>query len=198
MTLNELIDYLEPRFDIEIIKGYNSSLHTSLDADIRDTEFAKRWAAAHEGLPQDACGFVIMAHKIFGWQPKKYTRSTFFSTNSELIREGGWNDVPLHQSLQGLQGKAGSRLSLDFKGVEIVVLLWMHDWSGLVEVVVDHTAQKIDLFSNTGGFRRVIFKGLQGDVSHKLTINPTGEKNTRSCDDQVIFFSASVYDYIGQ
>jgi ubiquinone/menaquinone biosynthesis C-methylase UbiE len=193
MTLPELSAYLEPRFNMEIVKGYNTSLHPSLDVSVKDTEFAKYWAAAHENHPQDACGIIVMARKKFGWKPKKYRKTTYFSGDAELVKLGKWDDVGLHQNLRGLCGNAGSDLTLYFEGSEIIALLWMHDWSGIAEVEVDGVVQRIDLFCSAGGFKRVIFKNLDEKALHKITIHPTGEKNQRSMDAQVIFFSASVY-----
>jgi SAM-dependent methyltransferase len=193
MTLTELLGYLEPRFEVIIIKGYNTSLHTSLDMSVTNGDFARQWAAIHENHPEDACGFIVMGRKKAGWKPKHFSRTLYSITCVDLVKQGLWLDVPLHESLHGLVGMLGSSLALNFFGNEIVILLWSHDWSGIADIAVDQQKQTVDLFSSAGGFRRVIFKDLELGIEHQLTIKPTGAKNPRSADEQVIFFSASAY-----
>ena len=193
MGYDELLSYLKPRFEIEIAKGYNSSIHTSLDHSVSDAEFAKRWAGAHENNPEDACGFIVMAHKKNGLLSRKHTRRTYLWSDKEIIREGTWEEMNLHHSLRGLKGNAGAGLSLSFHGATLVLLFWVHDWSGVVDVSVDAVSQEVDLFEHVGGFRRVVLKDLDVTLPHLLTIRPTGRKNSRAVDDQVIFFSASSY-----
>jgi len=195
MTYGELTSYLQPRFEISAAKGYNSSVHTLIDSNVNDVELAKRWACAYEDSPEDACGFIIMARKKDGWSPRKYTRTTYFCSDETIQREGEWKLVNLHHTLKGVQGKAGSGLSITFTGETLVCLLWVHEWSGKVDVSVDGACQTIDLFEHVGGFRRIVLNNLDLASQHLVTIRPTGQKNSRSFDDQVIFFSAAAYAF---
>jgi len=193
MDYQELLSYLMPRFTIETSKGYNTSVHTSLDDGVRDEEIAQRHATAHEDQPEDASGVIIMARKKAGWLPRKRTCVTYLAGSPELARRGAWTDMDLHQSLRGLMGKPGSELSLTFSGNTLIVLLWSHPWSGIAELTLDGQSTQVDLFEHVGGFRRIVFNDLDADREHSLVFRPAGAKNVRSQDDQVIFYSASAY-----
>ena len=193
MSLQELLGYLEPRFQMTLLKGYNTSMHRTLDDAVRDVDFARRWAAAHEDYPQDACGFIAMGYKKDGWQSKMLHRETYSINSPELIKYGTWTEVKLHESLYGILGKFGSHIGFKFFGIEIIVLFWCHDWSGIVDITVDDQFSSVDLFSTTAGFKRVVIKNLDEHKEHRLAIVPVGKKNVRSIDDQVIFYTASTY-----
>lgn len=195
MTYGELMAYLDPRFEIVVFKGYNSSIHTHIDPSMKDKSFAMRWASAFENFPEEACGFVVMAKKRNAWVPRKCARTAYLWHDYKVVREGLWNEVRLHQNLCGLKGNLDAQLSLTFAGSTLIVLFWVHDWSGIVELVVDGSSQKIDLFEHVGGFKRVVISDLDESSLHDLVIRPTGEKNFRSHDDQVIFYSAASYSY---
>jgi len=193
MDYRELVSYVEPRFTIDISKGYNSSVHTALDGAVSDEAFAKQWASAGEDLPEDASGIVMMARKKPGGGPRTYSRTTYNWTSDQLVRRGVWTKLSLHHSLSGLMGKPGSDLALSFSASSLVVLLWSHDWSGVAELTLDRESHVVDLFEHVGGFRRVVFNGLDAAREHALVLRPAGLRNPRSHDDQVIFYSASAY-----
>ena len=193
MAFDELTAYLQPRFVIEVCKGSNASMHPTLDATVASVETAEVWAALHEEYPNDACGFIIQSRKKSGWTPRRCERVLFDSNHQAILYFGKWDIFALHEGLAGRGAKVDSSFSLKFSGIEIILLFWMHSWSGIVEIVVDGLSRKVDLYSSSGGFRRCIVGALSPDIEHQLMVRPTGDKNARSADHQVIFFSASSY-----
>lgn len=193
LTYQELSECISVRFNIELFLGYNTSFHTQLDsADLGD-ELCTRWVSAHEHEPELATGFILMASKKPGYLPYCYKRTTYMHTSNKTHTQGEWLTMNLHDELDGAMGKHGSSLSLDFSGNQLIALFWAHDWSGIAEVCVDDEFREVDLFEHTSGFRRVVFTGLDSARPHTFRVKPTGRKNPRSLDDQIIFFSASAY-----
>jgi SAM-dependent methyltransferase len=194
MGYNELGSYLAPRFETTVWQGYNLSVHPEIDQKITDPEFARHWAGALTENPQDASGFIVMAKARSNYLPSTYTRSTF-RLNSDSVRCSGiWKELPIHAGLSAHMIKAGGEIRIQFSGEQLIVLLWMHDWSGIAEVSVGEKCQEIDLYSRFGGFKRLVFRDLDVSVAQTLSIKSTGKKNANSNDDQVLFFSASSYE----
>jgi SAM-dependent methyltransferase len=197
MGYDELASYLEPRFETMTWQGYNLSVHPDLDGLLTDEKFAKAWASASIENPRDACGFVVMAKARRAYSPVTYSRATYRLSSDAVRCSGIWTELPIHIGLSAHMAKAGSELYLQFAGDQLVVLLWMHDWSGIAEVSVDGLRQRVDLFSLLGGFKRLVYRDLDPNITHTLLIQTTGEKNRLAKDDQVLFFSASAYEIVG-
>jgi SAM-dependent methyltransferase len=193
MDYEELKSYLEPRFDVLSWQGYNSSLHPSIDDKVVDVDFARTWALASIADPRDACGFVVSARAKAGHKPKAYTKMSYRFTSETVRSAGSWTEMKIHKDLTTHMTKAGGKLSIDFRGDQLILLFWTHDWSGIAEITVDGESQQIDLFSQFAGFKRVVFQGLGAGIEHNVVIAATGKRNPRSFDDQILFFTASTF-----
>jgi hypothetical protein len=193
MGYDELNEYILPRFNVISWQGFNSSILRELDAHVTDSNFAKSWASSSHNNPSDACGFVVMAQVKFGYQPVRYCRNEYRFGNHNVDTTGNWTEMPLHQGLSAWMGKTGSELTINFISNQLILLMWIHDWSGIASIVLDGNESLVDLYCNSGGFKRLIFKNLNSSENHKLTIKATGKKNSLSKDDQILFFSAASY-----
>ena len=193
MGYEEISSYLQPRFNILSWQGFNSSIHPDLDSHVTDLAFAKSWASLAENRPFDACGFVIMARARPNYNTVRYSRKEHRFGNTEVTSNGIWVEMPLHQGLSAWMGKNEAELSINFDADQIVLLMWMHDWSGIANITINNNEHLVDLYSKFGGFKRLVFKNLKQYGNQTLTIKATGSKNTLSSDDQVFFFCAASY-----
>jgi hypothetical protein len=109
---------------------------------------------------------------------------------------GTWNVLTLHETLTGMMAMPESSLSFKFQGNTLILLFWVHAWSGHVSISINSNNSVHNLYSDSGGFKRVVFDNLSNEKEYNVTIMPTGTKDDLSMGDQIIFFSASCYTYI--
>jgi SAM-dependent methyltransferase len=195
MDLAELLSDLGPRFDVRVVKGYNTSLDDRIDG-LASPEAAYELASIFEDQPHLASGLVVLATKRDVARPRRYAEQVI--GHPAARQRGQWTVADLHEGLTGLlsTGSTKDRLEFPFLGTHLLVLFWSHDWSGEVEVSVDgKVAAQADLFEPAGGFRRLTIAGLSSG-QHAAAIRPTGQSSAQSHGAQVIFFKALGYEAI--
>lgn len=197
MSYPQLLDYLRPRFDVVVAKGFNGSVFDEWDNRIQDRAFADAWAAVPEDRPDLATGLVLMVRKKDDYRPRRYRSERLHHTSPAVRYEGEWRELTLHRSMTARVGTPGwgSRLSVPFGGTTLLVFLWCHAWSGAVEVAVDGVARDVSLYSRCGGFMRLEFRDLAAGVPHTLTVRPTGPSPAGGAE--VLFYQALAYEPAG-
>jgi SAM-dependent methyltransferase len=187
MNLSELLGYLQLRFDVEVIKGFNHSLLPALDPTIADAEFAIGWAAAFEDSPALATGIVLMARRRDGYvSPGVRRHDNRYHHDVRVHTNGAWDVAFLHGEISGRRSASGT-LATSVEGTDIFVLFWAFAWGGLAELIVDGIGQIVDTYNEQGGFRRVHLKGC-ANGPHDVSIKVTGRKNHASKGHEVIVY----------
>lgn len=194
MGLDELLTYVEPRFDVIEIKGVASSLHHSFDREIADAEFARSWVMQFEDQPHLASGLLVLARRRESYVSSRYDEWRFHHSDPSVTYGGQWRVATLHDALSAHLADSGgsSELRVEFSGTDLLVFLWAHAWSGHALVSVDDLEQSVDLYAPESGFRRLHFRGLENRL-HELRISQTGVANPDSQGTEVIFHQAISY-----
>jgi SAM-dependent methyltransferase len=194
MSYHELVSYLRPRFEIILAKGFNGSLYHPWDDRVRDAAFAAEWARMFEDRPELATGLVILARRRDDYDSAGYRQERHTHRSPSVRYTGDWSEMTLHGALTArmTHGHSGAALEVGFTGTDLLVHLWCHDWSGVVEVDVDGETRLENLYSPRGGFRRVHVRGLAAGRQHVLRIRGAGV-DPRSHSDQILFHQAIAY-----
>jgi SAM-dependent methyltransferase len=185
MGWTELERRLRPRFDLIAATGFNMAFHHDFDGEVHDPELAERWARLPDRRPELANGVVVHVRRRNDWRPPKHQIRHLDHDDRALRWKGQWRDVPLHEVLSGRLGNVGARLDFEFDGTDLIVQFWAHPWSGIAELQVGDRIERVDLYSASGGFRRVCVEGLV-DRRHQVTIRPTGARRHTAFGSEVI------------
>ncbi len=194
MSYSELLQYLEPRFDVVAAHGFNGSLHRNMDDLIVEPEVARRWAAMFNDRPDLATGMVIVARSRAEYRPARFLQ-TFALHDDPAIRRGGrWEVIPLHRAITGLRAQDGRKAQLDFtiEGDGVILNFWCHDWGGRAGVSVAGRHYEVELYEPVGGFRRLHIYGLPPG-KQRVRVRGLPDRDPRSAGNQLIFYQAVVY-----
>ncbi len=194
MSYRELLNFLEPRFEVLVAYGFNGSFHYAWDEKIKDQNVAQAWAALFTDRPDLGTGIVLLARRRDGYHARRYIQQVYHHSAKEIRYAGTWQVVPLHKLMTGRLGIGDDRTSLilDFEGSGINLNFWSHPWSGKAVIDVDGTVHNVNLYSPLGGFARVCIANL-GAHSHRLRIQGGSDKDPRSQGREVIFYQAISY-----
>lgn len=194
MSYRELLDFLEPRFEVLVAHGFNGSFHYAWDEKIKDPTIAQAWAALFADHPDLGTGIVLLARRRDNYRSQRFIQRIYHHSAKEIQYRGTWQVVPLHQLMTGRVeiGDDRSSLTLDFEGTGVILNFWCHPWSGKAIVNVDEAVQEVNLYSPRGGFARVCIPNLEAK-SHRLRIQSSAEPDPRSQGREVIFYQAISY-----
>jgi 2-polyprenyl-3-methyl-5-hydroxy-6-metoxy-1,4-benzoquinol methylase len=194
MSYAELRYYLDVRFEILEVHGYNSSLYHAWDSKIDDLETARIWVAQFTDRPDMGTGVVLLARRRDDYRSARYTQRRYQHDAPEINYEGLWQTALLHETMVGRRGSDGdsSLLTLDFQGNGIIINFWSHRWSGRACVEVDGVADYVDLYSSLGGLKKVHIGNLTLG-RHRLRIYGNQAHDPRGQSNEVIFYQAISY-----
>ena len=71
----------------------------------------------------------------------------------------------------------------------VYLLRWAQPRGGIPEISVEGRATRVDLFSATTGFRRIVLYGFEPE-RHRIRISATGQSDSRSQGTEVAFHRA--------
>lgn len=190
-----LMQQCQKLFEIELIKGYTSTLTPELDGLIDSSEFAAQLAQLGEDDFHNASGLVIVLRKnenLKKFQPENVKISVVESENTI--------GLPSHRDLS-LFKDANGRMSVGENSHLLVpvpksvircqLILWSHPWSGIVKIETNSIVKLVDLYSPVSGCVRVMLD--KSDLAETSFIKLTAQQNTneKSKSNEVIFFRAS-------
>jgi tRNA (mo5U34)-methyltransferase len=183
LSYAELCECLAGRFEILEAHGYGATCSPGAEA---------------LGRPESSRGIVVLARKRADYRPAGRYRQRRYGHDSEYVhyRGGPWEVVGLHRKLTGrlASGGAASWLTLPVEGSALVLHFWANSWAGDAVIEVGNTRQTVNLYSPTGGFKRVSIDGL-GPGRHELRISGSENRDPRSLGNQVIFYQAIAYGH---
>lgn len=189
----ELVDLLQPAFEIITAQGFNLSMHRLMDPLILDPEFARQWASLFLDAPYLASGLVLLLRRRDGYRPSRYLHESVHHTSPAIRFKGAWDHATLHRDITGRRGTGRASCEFTCRGEGLILQFWAHDWSGEAVIAVDGQERlRVSLFEPLGGFRRVHLKQL-GDREHHVTIRLGDRIDPRSAGDQVILHRAIAY-----
>jgi SAM-dependent methyltransferase len=189
MSYDELLSYFLPRFHLLKGVGFNGGVYGSWDGQVRDQEFAERWAALFEDRPDLATGQILLGRRRDDYAAAAYRTERFHHSHPAVRYAGAWKEMSLARALTARGSGGGAAVAVPFTGTGLIVHLWCHDWSGIAEVRVGQETRTVNLYSPGGGFTRVVFRGLDPGREHTLTVRGAG-KDPRSHGDEVLFYQA--------
>jgi SAM-dependent methyltransferase len=186
MGYDELRRRLEPRFEIDVAKGFMMSVHATVDGRVTDPDLAAQWAACCVDRPDLANGLILQCRRRDSWRRPSRRVEDIEVTGDRIRWHGAWSDAELHGGLTGRAGMHGASAGFDFDGNEVILQFWVHPWSGEVAVDVDGAERAVrNLYSPYGGFRRVIVEDLPGG-RHTVVVRATGERHASAEGCEVI------------
>jgi predicted O-methyltransferase YrrM/SAM-dependent methyltransferase len=200
MSHQELCALLAPRFDVVAARGFNASVHPSLDAQVTDHGFASAWAASLEDRPDLATNVVLLARRRAGWRPGRTRTDVLAMDDPRIDWQGPWQTVALLAGVDGRLGSGGdaSTLTVDVDGTDLLVFLWTHPWGGRVLVEVDGVVRRVvGLYEPAQGFRRAHVDGLTPG-RHRLRVRGSRARLAHSAGDQVIVTKVIAYEDPGK
>jgi SAM-dependent methyltransferase len=187
LSFEEFRDSLAAFFEPIGFYGFNQSILPGLDDKIPD-ELAKAWAGTCLHAPQDATSLIGVVRKATDAEPRQ----------PQQVVALGWRDAAVSGVVESaylsgqtdggkLIGDSHFRISVPAGAQRCNLVFWSHDWSGIVKIVCGTRTETANLYSHAGGCLRVVLDNL--DAS-EIVVAPTGEKDPRSMDSQVILFRA--------
>lgn len=185
LTFEEFRDSLAEFFEPVAYYGFNQSVLPGVDDKLPDA-MAQVWAGTCLHSPQDATSLIGVVRKPADAGPRPV----------QLVTLVGWRDIELTGKVEAasLSGPTdGGKLIGDSSFCVPVpsgmtrcnIIFWAHDWSGFAKITCGDTEVTENLYSHAGGCHRVVLNDLSGP---NIVISPTGEKDARSMDSQVILF----------
>jgi len=195
MGHRELCRLLEPRFELVAMRGYNTTVHPSLDAHVGEIDFARAWATQLDDRPDLATDLVLLARSRPGWRPGRRHTVVVGVDDPRIAWEGPWAPASLGEGLDVRIGAGGdaSVLEIEVQGTDVLVFLWSHPWSGQASIEVDGVTRAVNLFSPGTGFRRVHVGRLSAGP-HLVRVRGGRTRHPQGHGDQVIFHSIIAYD----
>ena len=194
MSYAELIQYLEPRFEVVAAHGFNGTLHRDMDDLIAEPEVARRWAAMFIDRPDLASGLVVVARSRPDYRPARFLQTFALHDHPAIRRGGSWEVIPLHRAITGLRAVDGRKAQLEFtvEGDGVILSFWCHDWGGRARVSVAGRHEDVELYEPVGGFRRLRMDGLPPG-RQRMRVRGLPDRDPRSAGHQLIFYQAVVY-----
>ncbi|GAA3896125.1 hypothetical protein GCM10022276_13910 [Sphingomonas limnosediminicola] len=185
MNFEEFRDYLERFFEPVEYLGFNQSIIPALDK-LVPQDVGESWAVTCRNKPQDATSLIGVVRKSGSL---KLEPSSIAVVDWSEARVSGNAAEPLNLlgNAQGGMLRPGSAYWVDVPDgmTRANVILWGHPWSGHARVRYGDDEEIANLYSHAGGCFRVVLEGLKGGV---LLIEPTGDRDPRSNDDQIILY----------
>jgi tRNA (mo5U34)-methyltransferase len=183
LTYADLCRSLAPRFEIIEAHGYGVPCTAGTDP---------------AGRPELSRGVVLLARKRADYRPAGAYRQHRYGHDSAYVHYHGgpWEVVGLHRKLTGRLASGGeaSWVTLPVEGAALVVHLWANPWGGEAVLEVGGRRRSVNLYSPTGGFKRVLIDGLTAG-RHELRIAGGKNRDARSLGNQVIFHQAIAYGH---
>ncbi|MCZ8321936.1 MAG: class I SAM-dependent methyltransferase [Novosphingobium sp.] len=185
LTFEEFRESLGQFFEPVAYYGFNQSVLPGLDDKLPDA-MAQAWAGTCLYTPQDATSLIGVVRKPADAGPRQAQRVSLF----------GWRDLEVTGQVEAavlsgptdggkLIGESRYRISIPPGMQRCNIIFWAHDWSGIVKITCGGREVMENLYSHAGGCHRVVLSDLQGP---DVIIAPTGQKDDRSLDSQVILF----------
>jgi SAM-dependent methyltransferase len=185
LSFEEFRDSLAEFFEPVAFYGFNQSVLPGLDGHVPDA-LAAAWAGTCLHAPQDATSLVGVSRKPVNAQPRPPQR----------VITLGWRDAALFGEVEAvvLSGPSDGGKLINDSSFRIPVppgmqrcnlIFWCHDWSGIAKITCGEQTVMVNLYSHVGGCMRVIIPELPGS---EIGIFPTGDKDFRSMDSQIILF----------
>ena len=190
MDYQSLRKLLERRFQIEIAKGFNQSLHPTLDSQL-DEASAKSWVWASENDPENATGLILMVRKTDN--QKLPRRCVDIVEGTQCVVEGVSQDITVSPGYMGRMIESGSilRISVPASSRIGVLVFWAHDWSGLAVVDNGEYRSELDLYHPIAGCHHLVLNELHAS---EIRISSNYIHNVASMASQVIFLRAVFSD----
>ncbi len=183
LTYADLTRALSPRFEVIEAHGYGAPCAPGTDP---------------AGRPELSRGVVLLARKRADYRPAGSYRQRRYGHDSAHVhyRGGPWEVVGLHRKLTGRLATGGeaSWMTLPVEGTALVLHFWANPWGGEAVIEVGGRRRSVNLYSPTGGFKRVLIDGLP-QRRHELRIAGGKTRDPRSHGNQVIFHQAIAYGF---
>ena len=185
MNFEEFRRSLEAFFEPVKYIGFNQSVFPGLDANV-PSELSEVWAQSCRDEPEDATSLIGVVRKV---SSARVAASTVSVVNWSDARAGG----PLPEAMTLLGSAMGGMvrrpnqfsIPVPVGMTRANVILWSHPWSGHAQVRCGNQERTVNLYSHAGGCYRVVLDTLDGDT---LEISPTGSRDDRAFDDQIILY----------
>jgi SAM-dependent methyltransferase len=195
MGYRELCRLLVPRFELVAVRGYNTTVHPSLDGHVAEIAFARAWATQLDDRPDLATDVVLLARSRADWRPGRRHTVLVDVDDPRIVWEGPWAAASLGKGLDVRIATGGdaSVMEIEVHGTDVLVFLWSHPWSGQASIEVDGVTRSVGLFSPGTGFRRVHVGGLPAGP-HLVRVRGGRTRHPQGHGDQAIFHSIVAYD----
>jgi SAM-dependent methyltransferase len=185
MDFNEFRRYLEAFFKPVEYIGFNQSILPGLD-DIVPKEVGEQWVVTCRNDPQDATSLIGVVKKSGSIKLELSSVEVVDWTQARASRPEIETMTLLGRATGGMV-RPGNSLRLDVPGgmTRANVIFWAHPWSGHARVRYRDDERIVNLYSHAGGCHRLTLDGLDGGC---LLIEPTGTRDPRSNDNQIILY----------
>tara|TARA_R110001606_G_scaffold253808_2_gene401597 strand:- start:17087 stop:18520 length:1434 start_codon:yes stop_codon:yes gene_type:complete len=180
--------------DIEIL-GYETSIGLFEDDLPTQIELLETFQARSRDYPELATGLISISRidkKLHSNNKRSLRLKEIIHSDPLVLYEQPPQPLSLFSSVTGALIAPGSTVQLPVRGESLFLLFWGHDWSGEVEITCGAEVSLFNLYSKQSGFIRIEIDNDSN--SNLLTIRPTGNKDPRSHDNQVLFFKLLDYE----
>ena len=179
--------------DIEIL-GYETSIGPSEDTLPTQIDLLLAFQTRSRHHPELASGLISVSRidkALYSSNRRSLHLREIIHSDPVVLYEQRPQRLNLFHSVTGALITPGSSVQLPVRGKSSSLLFWGHDWSGEVEITSGHNTSLSNLYSKQSGFIRIEIDNCKD--ARSLIIRPTGRKDPRSHDNQVIFFKLLDY-----
>ncbi len=195
MDSETLLKRLKPFFNIEVTKGYSSTIDPSVDPFVTDSDFAKEIAKLCENDFHKASGLIVQARKLGNERPRvnRNTVTHIIVESGSVKGNPGHRDLSLYEDTLGrmaIGDNAYLAIPIPRMALRCQLILWSHPWSGIGSIETSTMTQAIDLYSPVSGCARISLEQPDLRTSDAIRVAATGQKSELSQGYEVIFFRA--------